>query len=158
MLTNGVGSPGELAQNLISESEGVPPKPYGNPPGVANSILSVLAAVALLLLLVTTLRAPRWAAGRRSAPTPRLLLRLFPLTLVIVAGLVIPLTPALLRGSVNWQYWVIDLWLFPLLDLLGAVLVLGGISALVSRIVALQRGHVLLRRGRQGPSQPAEPV
>ncbi len=77
---------------------------------------------------------------------------------MIVAGLVIPLTPALLGGSVNWQYWVIDLWLFPLLDLLGAVLVLGGISALVSRIVALRRGHVLLRRGRQGASQPAEPV
>ncbi|WP_167497380.1 hypothetical protein [Microbacterium maritypicum] len=53
---------------------------------------------------------------------------------------------------------MIDLWLFPLLDLLGAVLVLGGISALVSRIVALRRGHVLLRRGRQGASQPAEPV
>ncbi|GEC74687.1 hypothetical protein GCM10010213_07410 [Microbacterium maritypicum] len=64
----------------------------------------------------------------------------------------------MLGGSVNWQYWVIDLWLFPLLDLLGAVLVLGGISALVSRIVALRRGHVLLRRGRQGASQPAEPV
>lgn len=158
VLTNGVGSPGELAQNLISESEGVPPKPYENPLGVANSILSVLAAVALLVLLVTTLRAPRWAAGRRSAPTPRLLLRLFPLTLVIVAGLVIPLTPALLGGSVDWQCWVIDLWLFPLLDLLGAVLVLGGISALVSRMVALQRAHVLLGRGRRGSSQPAEPV
>ncbi|MCB8044603.1 hypothetical protein JM654_11495 [Microbacterium oxydans] len=57
------------------------------------------------------------------------------------------------RGSVNWQYWVIDLWLFPLLDALGLVLVLGGTSALVSRIVALRLGS-----RAPGGSQPAEPV
>lgn len=149
VLTNGVGSPGELTQNLIDEAEGVSAKPYENPLDTANSILLGLVVLALILLLVTALRAPRWAVRIHAARRPRLWLRMIPLTLVIVAGLFIPLTPALLGGSMNWQYWVIDVWLFPLLDLLGVVLVLGGTSALVSRIVALRVVPARLRGRRQ---------
>jgi CubicO group peptidase (beta-lactamase class C family) len=138
VLTNGVGSPGDLAQNLIAGADGVAPKPYENPLDIANGILLGLAVLALILLLMTALRAPLWAVRRRAVQRPRVWVRLIPLILAIVAGVFVPLTPALLGGAVDWQYWVIDLWLFPLLDLLGVVLVLGGISALVSRIVALR--------------------
>ncbi|PRB18911.1 serine hydrolase [Microbacterium sp. MYb62] len=146
VLTNGVGAPGELVQNLIAEADGNRAMPYENPLNVVNTILLGLSALASILLLGTAVGAPRWAARRRAAHRPRTGLRLIPLTLVIVAGIFVPLTPALLGGSINWQYWVIDLWLFPLLDVLGLVLVLGGISALVSRAVALRVAPTSLRR------------
>ncbi|CAN7326949.1 serine hydrolase [Microbacterium maritypicum] len=158
VLTNGVGSPGELVQNLIVGADGVAAKPYENPLNIVNGILSALAVLALILLLVTALRAPRWAARRRAARRPRSWLRLIPLTLVIVVGLFVPLAPALLGGSVEWQYWVFDLWLFPLLDVLGIVLVLGGISALVSRIVALRVVPVALRGRLRASRQSSTPV
>lgn len=138
VLTNGVGSPGELVQNLITATEGGPLKPYENPLNVVNGILWGLVMLALFLLLVTTLRASRWAVRMRASRHPRVWLRMLPLTLIIVAGVFIPLLPGLLGGTVDWQYWVIDIWLFPLLDVLAVVFVLGGISAFVSRIVALR--------------------
>lgn len=158
VLTNGVGSPGELVRNLIVGADGVAAKPYENPLNIVNGILSALAVLALILFLVTALRAPRWAARRRAARRPRVWLRLVPLTLVIVAGLFVPLAPALLGGSVEWQYWVFDLWLFPLLDVLGIVLVLGGISALVSRIVALLVVPVASRGRLRASRQSSTPV
>ena len=75
-----------------------------------------------------------------------------------MVGLFVPLAPALLGGSVEWQYWVFDLWLFPLLDVLGIVLVLGGISALVSRIVALRVVPVALRGRLRASRQSSTPV
>ena len=75
-----------------------------------------------------------------------------------MAGLFVPLAPALVGGSVEWQYWVFDLWLFPLLDVLGIVLVLGGISALVSRIVALRVVPVALRGRLRASRQSSTPV
>ncbi|MFJ6531441.1 serine hydrolase domain-containing protein [Microbacterium sp. NPDC091662] len=158
VLTNSVGSPGELVQNLIAGADGVAPKPYENQLNIVNGILSALAGLALILLLVATLRAPRWAVRRRAARRPRIWLRSIPLTLVIVAGVFVPLTPGLLGGAVDGKYWVIDLWLFPLLDVLGLVLVLGGISALVSRLVALRVVPAPLRRRRRAAVQTAEPV
>lgn len=146
VLTNGVGSPGELVQNLIAEADGTGAVPYQNPLNIVNGILLSLAVVASVLLVGTAVRAPRWAARRRASRRPRTVLRLIPLTLVIVAGVLVPLTPMLLGGSIAWQYWVIDLWLFPLLDVLGMVLLLGGICAFVSRVVALRLVPASIRR------------
>ncbi|MGO4487100.1 serine hydrolase domain-containing protein [Microbacterium sp. 2RAF4] len=151
VLTNGVGSPGELVRHLIEGDASA--ATYENPLDIANGILLGVAAFASIVLLVTTLRAPRWARRMCGEGISRVGVRLVPLALVIVVGFFVPLVPALLGGSVNWQYWVIDLWLFPLLDALGLVLVLGGTSALVSRIVALR-----VASRAPGGSQPAEPV
>ncbi|KJL18643.1 D-alanyl-D-alanine carboxypeptidase precursor [Microbacterium oxydans] len=151
VLTNGVGSPGELVQYLIEG--GAIAATFENPLDVVNGILLAATAFAAIVLLVTTLRAPRWAKRRQGAGRSRVGARLIPFVLVIVAGLFVPLLPALLGGSVDWQYWVIDLWLFPLLDALGLVLILGGTSALVSKIVALRLASPVPRI-----SQPAEPV
>ena len=153
VLTNGAGSPGDLARNLM-EADGVAPKPYENPLHIVNAVLLLLSVLALITLLVATLRGPSWAVRRREARTPRIALRLIPLILVIVAGAFVPLTPALLGGTIDWQYWVFDLWLFPLLDVLGVVLVLGGISALVSRIVSLRLVPAVASELR-APTRPA---
>ncbi|PQZ61111.1 serine hydrolase [Microbacterium sp. MYb54] len=146
VLTNGVGSPGELVQNLIADVDGHKAIPHENPLNLVNAVLLGVSALAVVLLTVTALRAPRWAARRRAARRPRVWPRLLPLAVVVVVGLFVPITPALLGGTINWQYWVIDLWLFPLLDVLAAVMVLGGISALVSRVVALRVVPASLRR------------
>lgn len=149
VLTNGVGSPGELAQNLMAEAEGRAAVPFENPLNVANGILLALAVLSTILLTAAAVRAPRWAIRRRASQRPRVWRRCIPLVLVILVGVFVPLAPGLLGGSVNWQYWVIDLWLFPLLDVLALVLVLGGISALVGRLVALRVASASSRRSRR---------
>jgi hypothetical protein len=158
VLTNGVGTPRALVQNLIAAVDGTPAVAYENPLNAGNGILLGLTVLAAILLAATAFRAPRWAARQKAEPRPRTGVRLIPLGLVIVAGIFVPLAPSLRGGSIDWQYWVIDLWLFPLLVTLGAVLVLGGISALVSRIVALRVGRGASRRSLRPVPQPAEPV
>lgn len=138
VLTNGVGSPGVLATNLIAGVDGGEQVPYEQPLNLVNGILLALAALCALLLTATAIRAPRWVARRRAARRPWTVWRTLPLLLVIPAGVFVPLLPGLLGGMISWQYWVIDFWLLPLLDVLGLVLILGGISALVSRIVMLR--------------------
>lgn len=158
VLTNGVGSPGELVQNLIADADGTEGMTHENPLDLVNAILLGLVALAVILLTVAALRAPRWAARRRAARRPRIWLRLLPLTVIVVAGLLLPLTPALLGGTIDWQYWVINLWLFPLLDALAVVMLLGGISALVSRVVALRVVPASLRRQLHSVRQSEPPV
>ncbi|WP_435744646.1 serine hydrolase domain-containing protein [Microbacterium sp. PMB16] len=149
VLTNGPGAPDELARNLIAGAEGAIQTPYLNALDVVNAILLGLTLVALVLLAITIGRGPRWAVRRRAARRPRVLLRMLPLCLAIVLGLFVPLTPAMPR-AIDGKYWVTDLWFFPLLDVLGLVLVLGGISAIVSRVVALRVVPAALRRRMRG--------
>ena len=150
VLTNGVGAPGELVTNLLADAAGSAGVAYEDPLDVVNAVLLAMTIAAGTVLLIAMVRAPRWAKKRRRrAPWS-----LIPLGLVVIAGMLVPLAPGLLGGTVDWQYWVVDLWLFPLLLVLGGVLVLGGLAALTSRIVALRFQQ---RRERLSASTPVEP-
>lgn len=158
VLTNGVGSPGELVTALIADVDGGSSSPFEDPLNTVNAILFALCILSAVLLTLTVLRSTRWAVRRRAARHPRLLLRLVPLMAVVLLGVFVPLLHGLLGGTINWQYWVIDVWLFPLLALLGLLLVVGGVSALVSRIVALRVVPSERRTQDSAPAQAVVPV
>ncbi|MEV0582565.1 serine hydrolase domain-containing protein [Nonomuraea sp. NPDC050310] len=136
VLTNSGGDPGLLAANLLAERIGAATTPMSNALTLVNVILLGLTVVIAVLLVTAIVRARRWAVRRRAARRPWLVLRLVPLTLVTVAGAVVP---ALIWGAFDLQYWIVTLWLLPLLALFGLVCFVLGAVALVRSLWFFRR-------------------
>lgn len=135
VLTNGAsGAPGLLTVNLFAARTGAPASPMSNPLNAISLVLLGLTLVATGLLVATIIRAPRWAARRRSSPRPRVVLRLVPLAVVTVAGLFLPALIGIQGGAFNLQYWVVVAWLLPPLALFSSVCLLLGAVALARRL------------------------
>ncbi|MFD9941834.1 serine hydrolase domain-containing protein [Nonomuraea sp. NPDC059023] len=136
VLTNSAGDPGVLSANLLAERIGAPATPMSNPLTVVNAVLLGLTVVMAALLITAIVRARRWASRRRLARRPLLVLRLVPLALVIVAGALLPM---LVWGAVNLQYWIVTVWLLPLLAIFGLVCCVLGAVALGRRLLRYRR-------------------
>lgn len=140
VLTNGgSGAPGLLTINLIASRTNAPATPMGNPLTTVNLVLIVLSVLAAALLVVAIVRAPHWAARRRAARRPRVVLRLVPLAVVTVAGLILPALIGIQGGAFNLQYWVVVAWLLPLLAVFSSVCCLLGGAALGRRLWSWSR-------------------
>ncbi|WP_225878251.1 serine hydrolase domain-containing protein [Spongiactinospora rosea] len=148
VLTNSVGDPGLLSANLLAERIKAPATPMTNPLTMVNAILLGLTVVMTALLVTAIVRARRWAARRRAARRPMLVLRLAPLALVIVVGAVLP-TP--IWGAFDLQYWIVTAWLLPLLALLC-------LTSCVLGAVALGRRLWCFRRAGQAAPAPVRPA
>jgi len=135
VLTNGgSGAPGLLTINLIAARTGAPVTGMSNPLATVNLVLLGLSIVAAAALVLTIVRAPRWAARRRAARRPLVALRLVPLAVVTVAGLLLPALIGIQGGAFNLQYWVVVTWLLPMLAIFSALCCLLGITALGRRL------------------------
>ncbi|WP_424935639.1 MULTISPECIES: serine hydrolase domain-containing protein [Bacteria] len=141
VLANGPGSPGSLAQNLIAQTDGHPRVSFDDPLTVANMIMLAIAIMLLVLFVTLFYRAKRWAARRNVSARPRILLRSVPLLVAFAGGLLVPLLPGLLGGMLLWEYWVIDLWLYPFLVLIALVLICGSSVVLARRLFLLRKGR-----------------
>lgn len=154
VLTNSVGSPGELATNLIADRLGVPRVEYSNPYQVINLVLLGLALLATALLVLTIARAGRWADRRRAAQASGrralVLPRLVPLSGLAVLGALLPMLAfGLPAGPLRLSSWVVTIWLLPLLALLATVCAALGSAAVISRVLAYRRaGRVLAPAAR----------
>ncbi|GII93346.1 serine hydrolase domain-containing protein [Sinosporangium siamense] len=136
VLTNSGGDPSLLATNLLAERIGEPTTPMSNPLTVVNMILLGLTGVMAALLVTAIVRARRWASRRRLARRPLLVLRLVPLALVTVLGI---LAPTLVWGPFNLQYWIVTIWLMPLLALFSLTCCVLGAVALGRRLWLFRR-------------------
>ncbi|MDR6866067.1 CubicO group peptidase (beta-lactamase class C family) [Microbacterium resistens] len=150
VLANGSGDPGTLARNLIADIDGHPLAPFEDPLTTFNAILLGIAIALLLLFTVLFARAKRWAVRRNTATRPMVALRLLPLVLAVIVGVFVPLLPGLLGGMIAWEYWIVDLWLYPMLVLIALVLIAGAGAVLLLRLVLLRKGRPAVRRiGRE---------
>ncbi|MFF4415274.1 serine hydrolase domain-containing protein [Streptosporangium sp. NPDC001559] len=131
VLTNGAGDPATLSTDLLAERIGAPVTPMSNPLTVVNAVLLGLTLGMAALLVTAVVRARRWASRRRAARRPRLVLRLVPLALVTVLGVVLP-TP--IWGEFSFHYWIVTAWLMPLLALLCLTCFVLGAVALGRRL------------------------
>ncbi|MER6171101.1 serine hydrolase domain-containing protein [Streptosporangium sp. NPDC001681] len=148
VLTNSGGDPSLLSTNLLAERIGAPATPMSNPLTVVNAVLLGLTVGMTALLVTAVVRARRWASRRRAARRPRLVLRLVPLALVMVLGVVLP---TLIWGAFSFQYWIITAWLLPLLALFCLICcVLGA--------VAIGRRLWCFRRAGQATFAPVRPA
>ncbi|MFI6177440.1 serine hydrolase domain-containing protein [Nonomuraea sp. NPDC051191] len=136
VLTNSGGDPGLLSANLLAERLGAPATPMSNPLTVVNAVLLGLTVGMTALLVTATVRARRWAARRRAARRPRLVPRLLPLAVVTVLG---ALLPALVWGPFDIQYWIVTVWLLPLLAIFSLVCCALGAVAFGRRLRCLRR-------------------
>ncbi|WP_343948845.1 serine hydrolase domain-containing protein [Nonomuraea longicatena] len=139
VLTNSGGDPSLLTANLLAERLGTPATPMSNPLTLVNAIVLGLTVVMAALLVTAIVRARRWAARRRAARRPWLVLRLVPLALVVVLGAVLPAQIWDPGGPLNLQYWIVTAWLMPLLALFS-------LTSCVLGAVALGRRLWLFRR------------
>ncbi|WP_241483033.1 serine hydrolase domain-containing protein [Nocardiopsis halophila] len=139
VLTNGVGAPSLLTNNLLAERAGVETTPMNNPLTIVNAVLLGLTLAAGALLTTAVVRARRWALRRRGARRPRVVLRLIPLGLVTALGLFLPTLIGAQGGSFSFQYWIVVVWLMPLLVLFSAVCLVLGAVALTRRIWCYRR-------------------
>ncbi|GAA4928426.1 CubicO group peptidase (beta-lactamase class C family) [Nonomuraea thailandensis] len=139
VLTNSGGAPGLLAANLLAERAGAPATPMDNPLTVVNAVLLGLTVVMAALLVTAAVRARRWATRRRAARRPRLVLRLAPLALVTVSGVLLPALIGIQSGAFSFQYWIVVAWLMPLLALFSLTCCALGAVALARRLWCLRR-------------------
>ncbi|MFI6291749.1 serine hydrolase domain-containing protein [Nonomuraea sp. NPDC050790] len=149
VLTNSGGDPGLLSTNLLAERVGAATTPMSNPLTLVNTILLGITVVMAALLVTAIVRARRWAARRRwGARRPWLVPRLVPLALVTVVG---ALLPAAVWGAFDLQYWIVTVWLLPLLALLG-------LTCCVLGAVALARRLWFFRRAVRKTAEPLRPA
>ncbi|MFF0578301.1 serine hydrolase domain-containing protein [Streptosporangium saharense] len=148
VLTNSGGDPGLLSTNLLAERIGAPATPMSNPLTAVNAILLGLTVGMAALLVTAIVRARRWAARRRAARRPRLVLRLLPLALVTVLSVLLP-TP--IWGEFSFHYWIVTAWLMPMLAIFC-------LTCAVLGAVAFGRRLWWLRRTGQAASAPAQPA
>lgn len=149
VLTNSGGVPSLLSTNLLAERIGAPATPMSNPLTVVNAVLLALTVVMAALLVTAAVRARRWAARRRAARRPLLILRLVPLAVVTALGAVLP--TLIWGGGFNFQHWIVTAWLLPVLVLLCLICCAFG-------AVALGRRLWCLRRTGQANSAPVRPA